>query len=107
MYLDGLNDSSQVHYDWNNSFIKNDTHKDQISKNVRKKLLGVFRLARTHKLYQNDTTIKRLFFIHQLPKKIRQEHWLLQKFYKKNLLKIVMAFQFIDIKKKVVFNTNE
>ena len=101
MYLDGINDTSQVHYDWNNSFIKNDTHKDQISKNVRKKLLGVFRLARIHRLYQNNKVTKRLFFIHQLPKKIRQEHRLLQKFYQKKLLKIVISFQFINMQKRL------
>ena len=99
MYLDAITDTSIVDYDWDNSFIKNDTSNDQISKNIRRKFLGVFQLARIHNLQKNHWRLLRLSFIYKLSHHTKQEHGQLKKFYSKHLIAINISYLLINLLK--------
>ena len=77
MYLDAIDHNSMIIYDWDIAFIKNDLHEDQISKDTKKKFLGVFRLARKHKIITSKKSFIRLFLVYKLQKSLTNHHALL------------------------------
>ena len=101
MYLDAITDRSIVEYDWSNSFIKNDTQSDQISKNIRKKCLGVFQLARIHNMNKNRWKLLRLSFVYKLSNHTTQEHEQLKRFYSKNIIQVNVSHLLIELLKKL------
>jgi glycosyltransferase involved in cell wall biosynthesis len=100
MYLDAIDHKSIIIYDWDIIFIKNDLHEDQISKDTKKKFLGVFRLARKHKIITSKKSFMRLFFVYKLQKSLANHHALLL-FYNTNKLKSWGSYFLINIRKKL------
>ena len=100
MYLDAIDHKSMIIYDWDIAFIKNDLHEDQISKDTKKKFLGVFRLARKHKIITSKKSFMRLFFVYKLQKSLANHHALLL-FYNTNKLKSWGSYFLINIRKKL------
>jgi glycosyltransferase involved in cell wall biosynthesis len=100
MYLDAIDHKSIIIYDWDIIFIKNDLHEDQISKDTKKKFLGVFRLARKHKIITSKKSFMRLFFVYKLQNSLANHHALLL-FYNTNKLKSWGSYFLINIRKKL------
>jgi glycosyltransferase involved in cell wall biosynthesis len=99
MYLDAIDHDSIIIYDWGIAFIKNDLHEDQISKDTKKKFLGVFRLARKHKLIIKDETLTRLSYAYKIHKSVKKHH-ALEAFYKKHQFKAWACHKVTTIKKR-------
>ena len=100
MYLDAIDHDSIIIYDWDIIFTKNDLHQDQISIDTKKKFLGVFRLARKHKIITSKKSFMRLFFIYKLQKSLANHHALLL-FYNTHKLKSWFSYSLINIQKKL------
>jgi len=100
MYLDAIDHNSIIIYDWDIAFIKNDLHEDQISKDTKKKFLGVFRLARKHKIINSKKSFMRLFLVYKLQKSLANHHALLL-FYNTHKLKSWFSYSLISIQKKL------
>ncbi|MDG1663590.1 MAG: glycosyltransferase family 2 protein [Pseudomonadales bacterium] len=101
MYLDAIDHKSMIIYDWDIAFIKNDLHEDQISKDTKKKFLGVFRLARKHKIITSKKSFIRLFLVYKLQKSLTNHHALLL-FYNTHKLRSWLSYSLINIQKKLV-----
>ena len=99
MYLDAIDHNSIIIYDWDITFIKNDLHEDQISKDTKKKFLGVFRLARKHQLIIKDETLTRLSYAYKIHKSLKKHH-ALEAFYKKHKFKAWACHTVTTIKKR-------
>ena len=99
MYLDAIDHNSIIIYDWDIAFIKNDLHEDQISKDTKKKFLGVFRLARKHQLTIKDETLTRLSYAYKIHKSVKKHH-ALEAFYKKHQFKAWACHTVTTIKKR-------
>jgi glycosyltransferase involved in cell wall biosynthesis len=98
MYLDAIDHKSIIIYDWDIIFIKNDLHEDQISKDTKKKFLGVFRLARKHKIITSKKSFMRLFFASKLHATLTPHHSLTL-FYRQNKLRCRLSHALIKVQK--------
>ena len=100
MYLDAIDHKSMIIYDWDIAFIKNDLHEDQISKDTKKKFLGVFRLARKHKIITSKNPMMRLFLVYKLQTSLENHHTLLS-FFSKHKLKCWACYSVINVQKRI------
>jgi len=98
MYLDAIDHKSMIIYDWDIAFIKNDLHEDQISKDTKKKFLGVFRLARKHKIITSKKSFMRFFFASKLHATLKPHHSLTL-FYRQNKLRCRFSHALIKAQK--------
>ena len=100
MYLDAIDHNSIIIYDWDVAFIKNDLYEDQISKDTKKKFLGVFRLARKHKIITSKNPMMRLFLVYKLQTSLENHHTLLS-FFSKHKLKCWACYSVINVQKRI------
>ena len=100
MYLDAIDHDSIIIYDWDIAFIKNDLNEDQISKDTKKKFLGVFRLARKHRIITSKNSMMRLFLVYKLQTSLENHHTLLP-FFSKHKLKCWACHSVINVQKRI------
>lgn len=96
MYLDALNLDSKIVEASDCYFIKNNSHDDQISHDIRKKVLGFLRLGREHKTLKNN--LIRLYYVNSAIKKIpNHTHPLLKDFQRNKKLALWVSHIYVEL----------
>lgn len=95
MYLDAIDQHTNITCDWSNYFIKNDELPDQISKDSKKKLLGLLRLARIHKIIVTKNSKMRSFYVFKIYRNKFLRNKRIERIFKRWFVAIILNYIFI------------